>query len=84
MAYISVGLSNHTKKSQKDFERAISKSPEVIECHNVTGSFEYILRVETKDLHTYKSFHTDTLGTLPQVNSISTNVVMESPKDERG
>lgn len=82
-AYISVGLSVHTKKSQKDFEKAIVKSPEVRECHNITGSFEYLLRVETKDLASYKIFHTDVLGTLPQVNSISTNVVMESPKDDR-
>jgi len=82
-AYITVGLSVHTKKSQNDFEKAIVKSPEVRECHNVTGSFEYILRVETKDLASYKFFHTDVLGTLPQVNSISTYVVMESAKDER-
>lgn len=84
VAYISVGLSKHTKKSQKDFERAIVKSPEVLECHNITGSFEYLLRVETKDLKSYKTFHTDVLGTLPQVSSISSYVVMESPKDERG
>ncbi|WP_417335337.1 Lrp/AsnC family transcriptional regulator [Halobacteriovorax marinus] len=82
-AYISVGLSVHTKKSQRAFEKAIVQSPEVIECHNVTGSFEYLLRVETKDLAAYKVFHTDILGTLPQVNSISTYVVMESPKDNR-
>lgn len=82
-AYISVGLSVHTKKSQRGFERAIVKSPEVQECHNITGSFEYLLRVETKDLAAYKIFHTDVLGTLPQVSSISTYVVMDSPKDER-
>ncbi len=83
VAYISVGLSVHTKKSQENFEKAIVKSPEVRECHNITGAFEYLLRVETADLVSYKVFHTDVLGTLPQVNSISTFVVMESPKDER-
>ncbi len=35
------------------------------------------------DLGAYKIFHTETLGTLPQVNSITTYVVMESRKDER-
>jgi Lrp/AsnC family leucine-responsive transcriptional regulator len=83
-AYIAVGLSEHNKKSQKNFESAMSNSKEVIECHNVTGSFEYILRVETKDLTSYKTFHTEVLGTLPQVHSITTYVVMDSPKDERG
>ena len=82
-AYISVGLSDHTKKSQLAFEKAITRSSEVRECHNITGSTEYLLRVETADLAAYKRFHTDTLGTLAQVNAIETLVVMDSPKDER-
>ena len=82
-AYIAVGLSSHTKESQNAFEEAIVQSPEVRECHNVTGAFEYLLRVETSDLAAYKVFHTDVLGTLPQVSTISTHVVMESAKDER-
>lgn len=83
VAYVSVGLSHHTKKAQEDFEIAISRSPEVRECHNVTGAIEYILRIEAADLAAYKHFHTEVLGILPQVNSITTYVVMESPKDER-
>ncbi|MFT7685252.1 MAG: Lrp/AsnC family leucine-responsive transcriptional regulator [Candidatus Azotimanducaceae bacterium] len=82
-AYIAVGLSDHTKASQEAFEIAIARSPEVRECHNITGSFEYMLRVETNGLPSYKIFHTDVLGTLPQVNSIATYVVMGSPKDDR-
>jgi Lrp/AsnC family leucine-responsive transcriptional regulator len=82
-AYIAVGLSDHTKGSQEAFERSITVSPEVKECHNITGAFEYLLRVEVPDLLAYKVFHTDVLGTLPQVNSISTYVVMGSPKDTR-
>ena len=82
-AYVTVGLSNHTKTSQEAFERAISRSPEVIECHNVTGTVEYLLRIEAADLAAYKVFHTDVLGTLPQVNAITSYVVMGSPKDLR-
>ncbi len=82
-AYIAVGLSQHTKDSQEAFERSVSRSPEVRECHNITGSIEYLLRIEVRDLADFKRFHTDVLGTLPQVNSITTYVVMESPKDER-
>ena len=69
-AYIAVGLSDHTKTSQEAFQEAISLSPEVRECHNITGSFEYLLRIETENLAAYKVFHTDVLGILPQVHSI--------------
>jgi len=82
-AYIAVGLSSHTAESQHAFEKAIVDSPEVRECHNMTGAFEYLLRVETPDLAAYKAFHTDVLGTIPQVRTLTTHVVMESPKDER-
>lgn len=83
VAYVTVGLSKHTKEAQEAFERAISRAPQVKECHNVTGVFEYILRVETTDLGAYKVFHTDVLGVLPQVNSITSYIVMGSPKDMR-
>ncbi|MEP2784229.1 MAG: Lrp/AsnC family transcriptional regulator [Pseudoruegeria sp.] len=83
VAYVGVGLNNHTKKSQEAFERSISLAPEVRECHNITGTIEYLLRVEVKDLSAYKSFHTDILGVLPQVASITSYVVMDSPKDDR-
>ena len=82
-AYVAVGLSSHTKASQEAFERAITRSPEVRECHNITGSYEYLLRVEAAELAAYKVFHTDILGVLPQVSSITSFVVMGSPKDDR-
>ncbi|MGB3554713.1 MAG: Lrp/AsnC family transcriptional regulator [Jannaschia sp.] len=83
IAYIAVGLNDHTKAGQEAFERAVSRSPEVRECHNITGAVEYLLRVEARDLAAYKHFHTDVLGILPQVASLTTYVVMGSPKDDR-
>ncbi len=83
-AFATVGLNSHTKASQVAFERAMSLAPEVVECHNITGSVEYLLRIEVADLPSYKAFHTDVIGTLPQVNAITSYVVMGSPKDLRG
>lgn len=81
-AYVMVGLNEHTKTAQESFEHAIMQTFEVKECHNVTGSFEYLLRVETTDLKQYKIFHTEVLGSLEQVATISTHVVMDSVKDQ--
>lgn len=81
VAYVTVGLGSHTKAAQEAFERAVSRAPQVRECHNITGTVEYLLRVEAADLPAYKHWHTDVLGVLPQVRSITTFVVMGSPKD---
>lgn len=83
VAYVGVGLNDHSKASQEAFERAMSHAPEVRECHNITGTIEYLLRVECADIASYKAFHTGLLGALPQVNGITSYVVMGSPKDER-
>ena len=83
IAYVLVGLSSHTKESQLGFETAIASAPEVRECHNITGTVEYLLRIEARDLAAYKYFHTEVLGTVPKVASIMSYIVMDSPKDER-
>ncbi len=51
--------------------------------HNVTGAIEHVLPAEAKDLAAHKAFHTEILGTAPQVLAISSYIVMESTKDER-
>ena len=81
--FVAVGLSDHSRDSSARFESGIAAAPEVRECHNVAGAFEYLLRVEVKDLDAYKRFHADVLGTLPGVNSITSHVCLASPKDER-
>ncbi|MEO0618858.1 MAG: Lrp/AsnC family transcriptional regulator [Pseudomonadota bacterium] len=84
LAYVAVGLSDHSRDAQATFERAMSGAGEVRECHNITGTVEYLLRVECADLKAYKTFHTDVLGTVDGVNEITSYIVMASPKDERG
>jgi len=84
VAYLTVGLSDHSKEGQARFERAVARLDEVRECHNITGTIEYLLRVETADLAAYKAFHTDRIGTIEGVRQLTTHVVMDSPKDERG
>ena len=50
VVYVAVGLAEHSKAAQLGFEQAMRAAPEVTECHNIAGAFEYLLRVETRDL----------------------------------
>lgn len=83
VVYVAVGLAEHTKTAQEGFERAMARCDEVVECHNIAGVFEYMLRIETPDMAAYKAFHTNSLGTVPHVRSITSYMVMGSPKDTR-
>ena len=81
--FVMVGLSAHLSKDAREFERAMEASPQVRECHNITGAVEYLLRVEVADLPAYKDFHANVLGVLPQVRSITSHISLGSPKDKR-
>ncbi len=80
----AIALSDHQKSSQRQFEKAILAAPEVRECHNVTGNYEYILRIEVEDLAAYKRFHMNVLGTVPLVRGITSFISMQTVKDDRG
>jgi len=81
--FVTVGLSGQLKKHAQDFERAMEAASPVKECHNITGSVEYLLRVEVTDLATYKEFHGNVLGALSQVGSITSHICLGSSKDVR-
>lgn len=83
VAYVTVGLARHNTTAQQAFERICQAAPQVRECHNITGTVEYLLRVECRDLAAYKQFHTDVLGDFADIARITTHVVMGSPKDDR-
>lgn len=84
IAYLQVGLNDHSKAAQDGFERAVGRCSEVVECHNITGRTEYLLRVEVADIAAYKRFHTEVLGTLPQLRGIETFVVLGTSKGGPG
>lgn len=84
VAFLLVGLSDHSRASLMRFERAILACPEITECHNITGTAEYLLRVEAADLAGYKAIHTDVVSALDGVRQLTTHVVVGTPKDERG
>ena len=81
--FVTVGLSGQLTKDARSFERAMETAPHVTECHNITGSVEYLLRIEVTDLATYKDFHANLLGSLPQVGSITSHICLGSSKDVR-
>ena len=81
--FVTVGLAQQLHRDAKAFERAMDRSPQVLECHNIAGNVEYLLRVEVSDLAEYKAFHAHTLGELPQVSSITSHFCLETSKDMR-
>ncbi len=83
VAYVTVGLAEHSRAAQQRFERAVTGMDEVRECHSITGAAQYLLRVETGNLAEFRAFQADRLGAVEGVRLVNAHVVMGSPKDER-
>ncbi|MFT4183066.1 MAG: Lrp/AsnC family transcriptional regulator [Rhizobium sp.] len=64
----------------RQFADAVRKFPEVVECHLTTGECDAIMRIVTADLHSYWRFQADHLTRIPSVQSVKTDVPMETIK----
>ena len=62
------------------FTEAIKKLPQVVECHLMAGECDALLRIVTTDLSSYRRFHAEQLTRLRSVQSVKTEVPMETVK----
>jgi Lrp/AsnC family transcriptional regulator, leucine-responsive regulatory protein len=77
-AVIFVGLANQSDDEVVKFERAVAKIPEVLECHLLTGTPDYLLRVAVKDLEGLERLYATSLRRLPGISRFSSNLVLRS------
>lgn len=78
--FCNVKLSHINTEIHDEFARKVAAMAEVTECYNVSGSFDYLLKVQVPDMKAYRSFVTDTLGCLPMVDSVQSVFAMDTIK----
>ena len=67
-------------ETTNQFAETVRKFPEVVECYLTTGECDAIMRVVTADLHAYWRFQSDYLMRIQSVQSVKTDVPMETIK----
>jgi len=75
-AFVTVRLLRHQREHIRQLQDAARNVPEIVECHHVTGTFDYLLRVQVTDLPSYERFHADSLAALPNVGQVVTYISM--------
>ena len=81
IAFVQVKLDDTTAPALAAFNHAARAVPQIEECHMIAGSFDYLLKVRTRDISAYRAILGQTLSALPHVAQTSTFVVMEAVKD---
>jgi Lrp/AsnC family leucine-responsive transcriptional regulator len=82
IAFSQVCLKSHTKENLKEFKEEVAKFDEVMECFQMTGTFDFILRIATRNMDHYNSFYNEKLATLSSISTIQTSFVMSEIKSD--
>lgn len=78
MFFIQVSVRNHSSRDAEQFKQQIIEMPKVLECHHVTGEFDYMLKVVVRNKQELQMFLLDRLTTIEGIERVQTSMsVME-------
>ncbi|MCL4127678.1 UNVERIFIED_CONTAM: hypothetical protein GTU68_026915 [Idotea baltica] len=82
IAFVEVTLSDTREKALNAFNIAVRDVPEIEECHMIAGSFDFLMKIRSRDISDYRRILGEVITALPHVSNTSTHVVMEPVKDQ--
>jgi DNA-binding Lrp family transcriptional regulator len=80
LTFSHVLLNQHTIEVLEQFEKAVKQFPEVLECFQMTGSFDFLLRVSTRDMEEYHEFYRYKLAKLPNITTVNSYFALSETK----
>jgi Lrp/AsnC family transcriptional regulator, leucine-responsive regulatory protein len=81
LVFVELSLTYTSPEIFADFKRAIARLPEILECHLVSGDFDYLIKARIPDMNAYRALLGELLRHLPGVRNSKTLVVMEEVKE---
>ena len=82
--FIEVKLTSHYKEDQSAFETKVMAMPDVLECHLISGEFDYLMRVAFSGPSDYEDFYRNRLSEIPAVSQVKTLMSMSTLKEFQG
>jgi DNA-binding Lrp family transcriptional regulator len=77
---VEIVLERQTAESMTRFENAVRRCPEVLECYLMSGTSDYLLRVEARDTADYERIHSEQLSRLPGVARVKSSFAIRKVK----
>lgn len=82
--YVEVTLEGQSDAILSEFEKAALNRPEVLECHLMTGTADYLIKVAAPSTEDYERLYRRTIAALPHVSRIQSSLVMKTIKRWNG
>ena len=81
MVFASIKLAAHGERALPDFDEAVRRFPEVIECYTLMGGTDYLLKIVVPDVEAYERFLRDKLYQLPAVRETNSAIALSEIKN---
>lgn len=79
--FMGITLQGHTRSYLEKFVTQINNFPEVIECHRVSGNFDYLLKLVVEDIEAYEHFIISKLTLLPYLGNVQSLITLSTGKE---
>jgi Lrp/AsnC family leucine-responsive transcriptional regulator len=80
LVFVEILLDRTNANVFEEFRAAVQVRPEILECHLVAGGFDYLLKIRTADMNSYRVLSGEVLWQLPGIRETRTYAVMEEVK----
>lgn len=84
VVFCNVKLRRMNKDIAMEFTCIIQNMPEVTECYNISGSYDYLLKIHAPNMKYYQEFIINVLGTIDSLGSLESMFVMDEVKHDYG
>lgn len=84
VVFCSVKLRRLNRDIAAEFTRIIREIPEVTQCYNISGDYDYLLKIHAPDMKYYQEFILNVLGRIESLGSLTSSFVMDEIKHEYG
>lgn len=81
LVYVEISLTYNSSDIFAEFKRAVQRLPQVLECHLISGDFDYLIKARMADMNAYRELLGEMLRNLPGIRNSRTHVVMEELKE---
>lgn len=80
--FVEIKVERHSRESAQTLQDALAAMPEVVSCHMVSGTADFLVEIVVADLRAYEALLTNHLLTLPMVADIRSNVSLRQIKSD--
>ena len=82
VAYCNVTIKNKSVEILRDFEEKLNKCPEIVEVVSVSGVYDYMIKIVTKNIKEYNDFVEKTFTNYPHIGDYHSSIVLCTVKEE--